>query len=264
MKKLRRYYGFTLVEVLVSAAILSIIIGVFLSILSSTLGIWRVTSGQVEVDVEGRAGFLLLMQDIDNVVMPKSVGLYPRVVSRGGVSYLQFLTLKPSDYQSSQDSSQDLGDVCYVEYYLDGGGDPNSSASGGLSLLRTFRPSKWTYENILVSGSFPSSPLGEGQLLSTNVLRDFRDSLRSYPALRGEANTNSFVLLATNNAGQTGTILPISGSPTLTNPPVGVEVNFGITDYQGAGNLDLLNNPQYRLRNGSYFSMRFDFPRPIY
>jgi len=242
--------GFTLIEILVGAAILSVVIAVLLAILSTSMTTWGVTSGQIEVDREGRSGHFLLMQDIDNVVMPLSTNLWPQVVSSGGRATLRFLTTKPLDYQNPQQG--DVGDVCYVEYSL---GDE------GNSLLRNFRPSKWTYENILLSGRFPGiGSLGSGELLSTNLLRDFRDALRSRPVLYGEANTNSFVLLATNNGGQPGNILPLEGAASLTNPPVGVEVNFAVTDQTAARNLDLLLNPQYKLRNSGYFSMRFDFP----
>lgn len=247
--------AFTLLEVLVSAAIFSIVIAVLLAVLSSSLGIWRTTVGQVEVDNEGRGGFFLLMQDIDNVVMPDSTAMWPRVVRRGDSLFFQFLTTKPLDYQDTDFG--DVGDICFAEYYLGGDG-----ANGGVSLLRSFRNSKWTYENVLKAGSFPD-PLVDGQVLSTNLLRDFRDSLRSRAALYGEANTNSFVLLATNNIGQAGSPLPLAGAYSLTNPPVGVEINFAVTDYKEAANPELLQNLSYRPRNSGYFSMRFSFPSVI-
>ncbi len=248
--------AFTLLEVLVSAAILSIVIAVLLAVLSTTLGTWRTTTGQIEVDNEGRGAHLLLMQDIDNVILPSIPALWPRIVRRGDVSYFQFLTTKPLDYQDVKQG--DVGDVCFAEYYL--GNTEVSRGKGAVSLLRSFRNSKWTYDNVLKVGSFPD-PLVDGQVLSTNLLRDFRDALRHKVALYGEANTNTFVILATNNFGQMGSPLPLVGAYTLTNPPVGVEINFAVTDYKESANLELLQSPSYRPRNSAYFSMRFDFPK---
>jgi prepilin-type N-terminal cleavage/methylation domain-containing protein len=243
--------GFTLLEILVTAAILSVVIAVLLGVLSSGLTLWRGTQSKIEVDAEGRAGALLLMQDIDNAIVPASPQLWPSSVKSEGVPYFRFLTLKPSDYQDFGDGG-DVGDVCYVEYFF---------ATEG-ALMRRFYSSKWTYENILKTGGFPPPGIEGAELLSTNLLSEMRDSVRG-SNLFGEAGTTGFVLLATNNLGQKGSLLPLSGAPDKNNPPVGVEINFAITDMTAAQNPELLNNEKHRLRHAGYFSVRYDLPAPI-
>jgi prepilin-type N-terminal cleavage/methylation domain-containing protein len=243
--------GFTLLEVLVSAAILAIVMAILLAILSTGLNTWRVAQGKIEVDTEGRSGALLLMQDIDNIILPKDPSLWPNSITNVGIPYFRFLTLKPSDYQS-YDGGQNVGDVCYVEYFFD--------KEGG-ALMRRFYPSNWTYENILKSGRFPAPSKDNAQLLSTNLLVELRDSVRGTPLFE-EAGQMGFVLLATNNLGQSGSIMPHKGEMTVSNPPVGVEINFASIDSTAQKNLNLLDNSLYRLRNSGYFSMRFDFVSP--
>jgi hypothetical protein len=142
--------------------------------------------------------------------------------------------------------------VCYVEYFLD-------KETG--NLMRRFYASKWTFENILKNGNFPSPSKENAEILSTNILSEIKDSVRNSP-LFGEAGRTGFVLLATNNNGQRGNLLPLSGNATISNPPVGVEINFATTDMKSHRNPTLLSNPSYILRNSGYFSMRFDFPKP--
>jgi prepilin-type N-terminal cleavage/methylation domain-containing protein len=247
----QKCFGFTLLEVLVGAAILAIVMSVMLGILSSGLSLWRNTQGKIEVDAEGRAGALLLMQDIDNIIMPASPKLWPSVMTSQGVPYFRFLTLKPHDYQDLG-KGENVGDVCYVEYYF---------APEGM-LMRRFYSSKWTYENILKSGELPLPGREGAQLLSTNLLHELRDSVRG-SSLFGEAGTTGFILLAINNPGQKGSLLPHRGPLDINNPPVGVEINFAATDMLSAQNPQLLDNAAYRLRNAGYFSLRYDLPTPI-
>lgn len=243
--------GFTLIEVLVGAAILGIVVAVMLGTLSSGLTLWRNTQGKIEVDTEGRSGALLLMQDIDNIVMPASPKLWPSVTTSQKVPYFRFLTLKPQDYQDLG-QGEDVGDVCYVEYYF---------APEG-ALMRRFYSSGWTYENILKTGGFPPPGTEGAQVLSTNLLNELRDAVRG-SSLYDEAGETGFVLLATNNPGQRGSLLPHRGPMDVANPPVGVEINFASVDMTAGQNPRLLDNASYRLRNAGYFSMRYDLPTPI-
>jgi prepilin-type N-terminal cleavage/methylation domain-containing protein len=242
--------AFTLLELLVSAAILSIVIAVLLAVLSTSLTTWRTTQGKIEVDVEARSGALLLLQDINNIIMPKNQNLWPNTITNANIPYLRFLTLKPQDYQNLDDG--DIGDVCYVEYFFN---------NGEGTLMRRFYGSKWTYENILKSGRFPPPSQQDAQLLSTNLLAELKDSVRGTP-LFNEAGQTGFVLLATNNPGQAMTVMPYRGPVNLSNPPVGIEINFSTTDMTSHKNPELLDNPSYKLRNSGYFSMRFDLLSP--
>jgi hypothetical protein len=136
--------------------------------------------------------------------------------------------------------------------------------------MRSFYPSKWTYDNILKSGAFPSFNPDNAQLLATNILGQLKDSVRGLN-LYSESGKTGFVLLATNNPGFPNELLPMKSinspnspnSPNSQNPPVGIEINFGTTDMTAIKNLDLLDNPQFNLRNSGYFSLRFDFHSPL-
>lgn len=242
--------GFSLVEVMVASAVLAIVMVILLGTLTTSMALWRNTENKLAADREGRAGELLIAQDLANAILPADPKLWPRVTNSGGVSFLQFLTTKPPDYQSAGD----LGDVCFVEYAI----SPEESA-----IYRTFVASASTYQEILRAGELPSAATitANRQLLSTNILADARDSVRGLN-LYNEASTNSFVVLATNNPGQAGNLLPISGAVSASNPPVAIEVNFSAADQDATANKDLLENEDYRLRNAGYFSFRVPLPKP--
>ncbi len=244
--------GFSLIEVLVASAVLGIVMTILLGTLTTSLGIWRNTEGKVAADREARAAELLMMQDLSGVVMPANPDLWPRVITNSGVVALRFLTTKPQEYQSS--GAGNTGDVCFVEYTL----SPDKDA-----LLRRFLGSAETYNSIISGGAFPpSTDPSRSQVLATNLLANARDAVRGM-AIADEANSTTFVILATNNPGQSNSILPHPGGVyTPDNPPVAVEVNFAVADPQEAANRDLLSNPNHRLRNAGLYSFRIVLPEP--
>jgi prepilin-type N-terminal cleavage/methylation domain-containing protein len=250
--------GFTLLEVLVASAILGVVMMVLLSTLSTSMSLWRNTEGKAASDREARASGLLLAQDLANVVMPANPNLWPRVVTSrvGGenVVSLRFLTAKPGDYQTN---AGDAGDVCYVEYAV-----LASPGGSGRELRRLFWPSGRTYSNVIASNSLPrgAQPQNEFQSLGLNLLPTNRMAARGLGALLNEANNTNFVLLATNNP--TRALLPFTGTPSVSNFPVAVEVNFAVADPDILRNTDLLNNPRYILRNAGLYSTRYYLPKP--
>lgn len=241
--------AFSLVEVMVAAAVLGIVMAILLGTLTASMALWRNTESKIAADREGRAGELLIAQDLANALVPPFIGLWPRVTTNDDIVFLQFLTTKPLDYQPEDEGN--VGDVCLVEYFV----GPDGSA-----LYRNFYPSAWTYENVLQTGVFPTPVTNEAQILASNLLADTRDSLRGM-MLYDEANTNHFVALATNNPGQQGQTLPMDGPLTATNPPVAIEVNLAVAHAEAIANKDLLDDPGYRLRNASFFSFRVALPK---
>ncbi len=234
--------GFTVLEVLVASAVLAVVLVVMLGTLTTSLSLWRNTEGKMTADREARAAALLLAQDLAGAVLPPNPGLWPRIDN--GV--LRFLTAKPTDYQ--EDPAENLGDVCYVEYSF-----------AGNSLRRTFRASKETFDAIR-GGSFPSG--GPSDTAAFNVLSDNRDALRRMN-VASEANRTNFVILATNNPGFPGELLPLQGASSAINPPVAVEINFSTSDDTSMRNQELLSNTNYVLRNAGFFSFRVGFPKPM-
>ena len=249
--------GFTLLEVLVASAILGVVMLVLLNTLSTSMSLWRNTEAKAASDREARASGLLLAQDLGNVVMPANPNLWPRIltnrVNRENTLFLRFLTTKPADYQTSPD---DAGDVCYVEYAV----LPSTNASGR-ELRRLFWPSGKTYTDVIMKGAFPSAqPQTEFQSLGLNLLPTNRMAARGLGALLNEANNTNFVLLGTNNSDRA--LLPFTGNLSASNYPVAIEVNFAVTDPDVMRNTNLLNNPQYILRNAGLYSTRYFLPKP--
>lgn len=247
-----RREAFSLVEVLVSSAVLAIVMAILLGTLTTSMSLWRNTENKISADREGRAGELLIAQDLANAIVPSSVNLWPKVTNSGGLTFLRFLTTKPTDYQSTNENN--VGDVCFVDYYF----SPDSA-----SLFRVFRSSGWTFTNVIKVGDFPAASTNESQLLSTNLLADARDALRGVASggLAGEISTNNFVVLATNNPGQSNNLLPYDGTYTSENPPVAIEINFAVADPDAIANKDLLSNTNYKLRNAGFYSFRVALPK---
>jgi len=231
--------GFSLLEVLVASAVLAIVMAVLLGALTTTLNLWRTTESKLSADREARAGELLIAQDLANVVMTTNRDFWPRV-ERG---YLQFLTLKPRDYQAG---AKDVGDVCFVEYSV----EPEEG-----TLRRRFLGSEETYNQILSGGS-PGFPTPGGppsaQMLAMNLLPDMSDAVRGM-VLQGEAPRDNFVVLNRR-------LLPYDR--TDTNAPSAIEVNFAVADPDAMANRDLWANPNYRLRNAGLYSFRVHLPQP--
>jgi prepilin-type N-terminal cleavage/methylation domain-containing protein len=233
--------AFSLIEVMVASAVLSIVLAILLGTLTASMSLWRNTENKLAADREGRAAEQLLAQDLANaVVISRSNNkLWPRVEG----NTLQFLTTKSLDYQDGEEG--DLGDVCFVEYQV---------SDDGFSLTRLFRGSKWTYDNVLsTDGGFPSpGSAGEAQLLATNLLPEPRDALRGL-AVHDAANNTNFIVLNRQ-------LLP--RSPSDDEPPVAVEVNLAAADADVMANIDLLDNENYRPRNAGYFSFRIYLSQP--
>ena len=235
--------GFSILEVLVASAVLAIVLVVLLGTLTTSLSLWRNTEGKMAADREARAAGLLLAQDLSGAVLPANSSLWPTV--SGGV--LRFLATKPSDYQ--EDPQSNLGDVCYFEY----------SVSGN-RLRRGFVPSGATFA-ALRSGSFPTSGSAP-DVAAFNILSNARDALRRM-LLASEANTTNFVILATNNPGNPGELLPLQGAYSVDNPPVAIEINLATSDDTAMANQELLANTNYVLRNAGFFSFRVGLPKPL-
>ena len=237
--------AFTLIEVLVSSAVMAIVLAVMFSALSTSMSLWRNTDNKIISDREARAAHLMLRRDLASVVVPAAANLWPRLVTNQGTIFLQFLTAAPSDAQPA--AAGNVGDVCYVEYSLPRGTD---------KVMRFTFGSEETFNSIIRSNSFRSSPdTNRAQILAANVLTNNRDAVRDLTVLFTNADRRNFILLNTNMAVMTGAY-------ANTNWPAAVEVNFSVGDPEVTANQDLLKSPQYRLRNAGAYSLRFALPKP--
>lgn len=245
--------AFTLLEVLVSAAVLSIVLTVMFSALSTSMNLWRNTENKIVADREARALELMLVRDLANVVMPASTNLWPRIltnrVSRDSFFYLRFLTAASSEMQSS--ASGESGDVCYVEYVV----FPSTNGPGH-EVRRLFWPSSRTYADVISRGAFPGlQPMGQFQSLGLNILPTNRMAARGLGNLVNEANNTNFVLLGTN-------MLPFTGTPSISNYPTAIEVNFAVSDPETLANSNIIAANTFILRNAGLYSFRIPLPKP--
>jgi len=231
--------GFSLLEVLVASAVLAIVLMILLGVLSATLNIWRATEGKTQADREARAAELVMVQDLANILVPADPALWPRLQNE----HLQFLTRRPVEYQSEEG---DLGNVIFVEYFFDHG--------IAHRLTRAFLGSRETFEKILQTASFPAPGDTAGQVLAENILPQTADAVRGL-AVAQEANNTNFIFLGPG-------LLPLTGPLGPNNFPSAIEVNFAVADMEGIDNLDLLDNPDYLLRNAGLYSFRVFLPPP--
>ena len=238
--------AFTLIEVLVSSAVMAIVLAVMFSALSTSMSLWRNTDNKIISDREARAAHLMLRRDLASVVVPAAANLWPRLVTNQGTIFLQFLTAAPPDAQPA--AAGNVGDVCYVEYSIPAGTD---------KVMRFTFGSEETFNSIIRGGAgFRSSPVtNRAQILAANVLTNNRDAVRDLSVLFTNADRRNFVVLNTNMAVMTGAY-------ANTNWPAAVEVNFSVGDPTVTANQDLLKSPQYRLRNAGAYSLRFSLPKP--
>ena len=241
--------GFTLIEVMVSAAILAIVLAVMFSALSTSMSLWRNTDNKIVADREARAVELLLARDLANVIMPAATNFWPRVTNSGGVSYLKFLTATPAAAQPA--TAANAGDVCYVEYAV-----LPSTNGPGREVRRLFWPSSKTYTDVLSTGALPGPQAADQfESLGLNLLPTNTMAARGLGTLAKEANNTNFILLGTN-------MLPFSGAPKSNNYPAAIEVNFAVADPTTLANTNLINRSTFVLRNAGLYSFRIPLRKP--
>jgi len=148
--------AFTLIELMVSMAVVGLFMVVLLSATSTGLGLWRSTESRIDTDREGRAAWLILSQDLDNILVPTNPASQPVIAASpnntNAPTPLRFLVRRTRDYQTN---SSDLGDACYVEYRY-----------SNYALWRGFVGSDDTFDAL---PSLPTVPDSQVELLATNV-----------------------------------------------------------------------------------------------
>ncbi len=147
--------GFTLVELLVSSAIIGVVMMILLSATSASLGLWRGAERRIAVDREGRTGLALMADDLANIVsltsLPPQFGHW-----QGGV-FMEFPVVRPADYQEA--NAGNVGDVCYVRYSYD---------SSEKKIYRNHIDSKDTFD-AFASGGAPPADSADDEVLADNV-----------------------------------------------------------------------------------------------
>jgi hypothetical protein len=153
--------AFTILELLVSSAILGIVMFVMLAAVDTGMRLWKTTQDRITVDREARAAFSIIAEDLKNMVNPLEPLPQPvfRDPSGGDGVFMEFLVRKPLDYQTQNSTAQsaNFGDVCYVRYSFRNG-----------RVYRAFADSEPTF-NALRNEQYPGNAPEE--LLAMNILR---------------------------------------------------------------------------------------------
>lgn len=161
--------AFSLVEVMVSAAIgTGVVLMMALAIRSGTEGYQQAT-GRIDALVEARAALSILADDATTMVGVEN-DEFGWIDSSEFFHEIYFLTLKPA---SAQDPEEAVGDVCYVHYFTAVTPDaPVAGASVSRKLYRRFLSSAEVLVR-LSSGQLPtlnSDPDG-AEVIAFNVTR---------------------------------------------------------------------------------------------
>lgn len=251
-------HGFTLLEVLVSSAVLGILLLILLNSVTTSLSIWRVTEDRMGADREARSAFQMIADDLANAVVPTNTSFWPVIRSVPGVSNnsIGFLTLKPTDYQDA--AAGDVGDVCFVEYEV----RPRTNAPSNNVLLRRFVGSADTFA-ALAAGNLPTNSTAPFQLLATNII--FNTNALKRTALVRSTQPADIAGVVPNF---TPLRLVSSGGAfvytnALTNQrPDAIQVSIGAVDIDTLRNPNLLANPNIQLRGGGFYTFTVNLPPP--
>ncbi len=155
--------GFSLLELLVSCAIIGIMMMVLLSTAGYSLSLWRGTEQRIAVDREGRNGLALMADDLANmIVLPGA--LQPRFGHWNNGVFMEFPVARPPSYQSS--STTNVGDICYVRYRMVA--DSENLNGNTFTIQRNQVDSAATF--VALETNQAPSP-GPYELLVTNVIQ---------------------------------------------------------------------------------------------
>ncbi len=182
MKNPTNITGFTIVELLVSSAVLGIVMMVLLASITTGLSLWRTTEQGVSVDREARVAMHLLAEDLAGIINTNNPNLAPVFdTNRDASQPMAFLAVKPKDYQTN--AAKDLGDVCFVKYRFENN-----------ALSRAFVASEATFA-ALQNGKLPTENLNF-EVLATNVLqfRVWAWDAAGQPALGASARAVDYLM----------------------------------------------------------------------
>ncbi len=178
--------AFSLIELLVAMAVLSLLVVMMLGLVDSATKLWRDSENRVDAYREARAALGIMSRDLRNVVATTNTNLFllnadgafgktpagaETNANRAGAAF--FLSALPVN---AQESGKNRSDICEVGYFLAFErvrGATNSAMT--LNLYRHFRSSDTTFSNLITTNLFSDSAVGVAgeELLARNV-REFK------------------------------------------------------------------------------------------
>jgi prepilin-type N-terminal cleavage/methylation domain-containing protein len=179
----RRPCAFSLLEILVAVAVLSVLLVILLNIVQSATGLWRQSENRAEAYRESRAALQLMAANLKNSLATTNTDFFrTNLISStntNGLPSIGFLATQPL---ASQEPGN-LGDVCAVGFFADyGDKSPIAKENGrqSMNLYRYFLGSNATFSALTNNGSglFPGSFEADSastEILARNVVRcEFR------------------------------------------------------------------------------------------
>ncbi len=176
--------AFTILELLVAMAVMSLLLVLLMNMVDSATKLWRVNENRVDSYREARAALGIMARDLQNLVPTTNTSYFlfnadafPKLSSAGtaltntiSASAAFFLAALPA---AAQDSASNKSDVCQVGYFL--AFDRTTVATNkSLNLYRYFRSSDPTFQALTApSGLYQTPPpqpaTDDTELLARNV-----------------------------------------------------------------------------------------------
>jgi GxxExxY protein len=196
-KKFRQYHSvnsvhyvkkasaFTMLELLVSMAVLSLLVVLLLSMVDNATKMWRQSENRVDAYREARAALNLMASDLASIYASTNTNFFrtnaagitlaPTNVSTAssggnGTDAIFFITALPP---KAQDSASNKSDLCEVGYYLAWSSTSvlASDKNRSQNLHRFFRSSDTTFEGLKDNAELFQSdvPVGGEEVLAKNI-----------------------------------------------------------------------------------------------
>lgn len=155
----KRLGAFTLLELLVSSAILGLVMFVMLAAVDTGMRLWKTAEDKIKVDREARTALSQISQDLQSMINPALPTPQPvfQMPDDADGKFMEFLVLKPREYQDQTEAAKNVGDVCYVRYRLENN-----------KIYRAFADSEPTFE-ALRNNRFPGGDDVIEEILAINV-----------------------------------------------------------------------------------------------
>jgi len=177
--------AFTMLELLVSMAVLSLLVVLLLSMVDNATKMWRQSENRVDAYREARAALNLMASDLASIYSSTNTNLFrtnalgitlsPAKISTAssggnGTDAIFFITALPT---KAQDPDSNKSDLCEVGYYLSWSSTsvlPNDK-NRSQNLHRFFRSSDTTFEGLKNNAQIFQSPVPGGgeEVLAKNI-----------------------------------------------------------------------------------------------
>ena len=153
-----RVKAFTLIEVLVAAAITVIMVGLVIQITAEVLKVWNQSTGKLSANAEARIAMEILTNDLETAVFLKNDQQWLRVESETSVdSAGQTVALKL--FAPALDRPEGPGDLCGISYRLAYAPAYTGASRDTYVLFRNLADPQRTFDELLGEG--PNSPQSE-------------------------------------------------------------------------------------------------------